>query len=48
MGGSHVSTIKLLRSLKDGDEGKKVEFSTLSDKNEIKEFSATITIKSEF
>ena len=47
VGGSHVSTMKLLRSLEDEDEGKEVEFSTVSDENDTQEFNATITVKSE-
>ena len=46
--GSYVSTMKLLRSLEDGDEGKKVEFFTVFDENETQEFNATITVKSKF
>ena len=48
--GSYVTTMKLLRKLVAGDEGKKVEFFTVSDYigNERQDFSATISITSGF
>ena len=48
--GSYVTTMRLLRKLVAGDEGKKVEFFTISDYigNERQDFSATISITSEF
>ena len=46
--GSYVTTMRLVRKLVAGDEGKEVEFFTVSDYigNERQDFSATISIKS--